>query len=32
MMHFENDGGDVDDNAALIEYLAGQDNWNRAGR
>ena len=32
MMRFENGGGDVDDNAALIEYLAGQDNWNRAGR
>ena len=32
MMRFENEGGDVDDNAALIEYLAGQDNWNRAGR
>ena len=32
MMRFENSGGDVDDNAALIEYLAGQDNWNRAGR
>ena len=32
LMRFENSGGDVEDNAAVIEYLVGQDNWNRAGR
>jgi hypothetical protein len=31
-MRFENGGGDVDDNASLIAFMAGQDNWNRAGR
>jgi len=32
LMRLENEGGDVDDNAAVIEYFAGQDNWHRAGR
>ncbi len=31
-MRFENGGGDVDDNASFIAFMAGQDNWNRAGR
>ena len=31
-MRFENGGGDVDDNAGLIAFMAGQNNWNRAGR
>jgi hypothetical protein len=31
-MRFENGGGDVDDNASFIAFMAGQDNWHRAGR
>jgi hypothetical protein len=31
-MRFENGGGDADDNAGFIAFMAAQDNWHRAGR